>query len=1115
MTSPIDGGSMRSNQSGYVARLDLSSKRFIQVEDFSPAPTPDAHYMSITLNEPVSFDDQQRLNGELLANTMITGGFGKATVGHGLPRKVEERPKITVDLCYMPDCNNTLPLEPCECGFKICNSCFKEANGPTGGGICPGCNTQYELNSADEVLEQRSTWSARPEVPLNESIRRPATIHAFEVCTEFDSASLYSRGGSTRNYGIGNASVWSERISVRERPRGSGASPTDIDGVSETGEVRISGKSNRPLSRKLRVDATVLSAYRLIVLVRIAVVVLFLMWRLVHVNTEAVWLWGISVVCEIWFSITWLLDQLPKLSPINRTADLSVLKEKYETKSQRNPTGRSKLPGIDVFVSTADPKKEPPLIVANSILSVLAADYPSEKLTCYLSDDAGSLLTYEAMAETANFATLWVPFCRKHNIEPRNPESYFNLKRDPYKDKLRRDFVVDRRRVKREYDEFKVRVNGLSTAIRKRSKKLNALTDQINIERRLDLGENEVEIQIKKSKATWMADDTQWAGTWTKPMKEHARNDHAGIIQVMIRPPSSNSQKGTRDGIYYGVQINFSEVDVRLPMLVYLSREMRPVYDHNKKAGAMNALLRSSAIMSNGTFVLDLDCAHYVYNSKALREAMCFMMDRRGDRVAFVQFPHRLEGVDPSDRYNNQNKVFFDVNMRGLDGIQGPLCVGSGCMFRRIALYGFDPPRYKKNRFCCSFCLPRRRIVQNQVAESQQLLGHSGEFPNSAAWRKMFGTSFSFCDSVRKTELNCKSLSDEQSSNSRGESSLISIPYEPLTTVKVAEAMDVISCWYEENTDWGRGVGWVYGKIAHDHITGYKMHKRGWRSVYHMTKPNGFQGTGPLNLTDKLHQLLQWAIGSVEIFFSRNNALFAGPRLSFLQRIAYINASIYPFTSIFLVLYCFVPALSLFTNEFIIKSVNLTFIVYLLVLGLTLSAVGALEIKWSGIGTDEWWRNEQLWMIAGTSSHFAAVFQGLLRVFFGIEIRNKLTHQQNPNDDEDDEFYEFYIIKWTPLMIIPITIIVVNAFAIAVGISHGIYDEHPSWGKILGGVVLSCWVLVHFYPFIKGLLGKRGKTPAIVFIWAGLLSITLALLFVAINPPAGAKWQIGGSFSFP
>lgn len=97
---------------------------------------------------------------------------------------------------------------------------------------------------------------------------------------------------------------------------------------------------------------------------------------------------------------------------------------------------------------------------------------------------------------------------------------------------MKPDFVGDRRLVKREYDEFKVRINGLSTAIKKRSKKRNALMDHIDMERRLNLGEHEVEIQITKSKATWMADNTQWAGTWIKPTKEQARNDHAGIIQV-------------------------------------------------------------------------------------------------------------------------------------------------------------------------------------------------------------------------------------------------------------------------------------------------------------------------------------------------------------------------------------------------------------------------------------------------------------------------------------------------------------------------------------------------------------------------------------------------------
>jgi 1,4-beta-D-xylan synthase len=83
-----------------------------------------------------------------------------------------------------------------------------------------------------------------------------------------------------------------------------------------------------------------------------------------------------STVCELWFAFSWLLDQLPKLCPVNRVTDLSVLKERFESPNLRNPKGRSDLPGIDIFVSTADPEKEPPLVTANTILSILAVDYP-------------------------------------------------------------------------------------------------------------------------------------------------------------------------------------------------------------------------------------------------------------------------------------------------------------------------------------------------------------------------------------------------------------------------------------------------------------------------------------------------------------------------------------------------------------------------------------------------------------------------------------------------------------------------------------------------------------------------------------------------------------------
>lgn len=34
---------------------------------------------------------------------------------------------------------------------------------------------------------------------------------------------------------------------------------------------------------------------------------------------------------------------------------------------------------------------------------------------------------------------------------------------------------------------------------------------------------------------------------------------------------------------------------------------------------------------------------------------------------------------------------FVQINLKGLDGIQGPVYVGTGCCFNRRALYGYDP----------------------------------------------------------------------------------------------------------------------------------------------------------------------------------------------------------------------------------------------------------------------------------------------------------------------------------------------------------------------------------------------------------------------------------------
>jgi hypothetical protein len=239
------------------------------------------------------------------------------------------------------------------------------------------------------------------------------------------------------------------------------------------------------------------------------VVVAFFAWRVEHRNHDAVWLWATSMVGDAWFGVSWLINRLSKLNPTKRVPDLAALADQH---------GEASLPGIDVFVTTVDPVDEPVLFTVNTILSVLATDYPVDRHACYLSDDGGSLVHYEAMVQVADFAALWVPFCRRHGVEPRCPEKYFDMKTQPYTGSMAWEFMTDHRRVRREYAEFKLRIDSLSSKIRTRSEAYNSSK----------------QLQADGVRATWMADGTQWPGTWMEEVENHRRGQHTGIVKVFF-----------------------------------------------------------------------------------------------------------------------------------------------------------------------------------------------------------------------------------------------------------------------------------------------------------------------------------------------------------------------------------------------------------------------------------------------------------------------------------------------------------------------------------------------------------------------------------------------------
>lgn len=130
--------------------------------------------------------------------------------------------------------------------------------------------------------------------------------------------------------------------------------------------------------------------------------------------------------------------------------------------------------------------------------------------------------------------------------------------------------------------------------------------------------------------------------------------------------------------------------------------------------------------------------------------------------------------------------------MRALDGLQGPVYVGTGCMFRRYALYGFLPPRANEySGIIGQNKAPAKSVqAQSEEDESQPLTGHP-----DLTLPKKFGNSTMFVESIAVAEYQGRPLADHISvKNGRPPGALLE-PRPLLDAPTVAEAIAVISCW--------------------------------------------------------------------------------------------------------------------------------------------------------------------------------------------------------------------------------------------------------------------------------------------------------------------------------
>ncbi|XP_076895896.1 cellulose synthase-like protein G3 [Bidens hawaiensis] len=369
--------------------------------------------------------------------------------------------------------------------------------------------------------------------------------------------------------------------------------------------------SHKPLSK------TYLN--RIFLLVYAAAVSVLLLRHCRHLFHSPTLVSAALFLADFVFTFLWLTGQCFHWNPIERKVFPENLKQLVT---------ENEYPAIDVFICTADPVKEPPIGVVNTALSVLAYDYPPEKLSVYVSDDGGSEMTLYAFMECAKFAKRWIPYCKMHGVVDRAPEVYFGSDHAWY----------------HETDEIKLMYENMKSRMDAVMQSGGLSLDRV------------IEPEFRDAFSKWTPGFT-------------CRN-HPTVIQILL---DNNVDKDISTGV--------------MSNLIYVSREKNSNKPHNFKAGALNVMLRVSGLMTNGPIVLVLDCDMYSNDPETPLRVLCYFMDPKADpKLGFVQFPQRFRGINKGDIYASDFMPETQILSLGMDGLLGAQFMGTGGFFKRYVI---------------------------------------------------------------------------------------------------------------------------------------------------------------------------------------------------------------------------------------------------------------------------------------------------------------------------------------------------------------------------------------------------------------------------------------------
>ncbi|KAJ6705399.1 hypothetical protein OIU79_010159 [Salix purpurea] len=181
----------------------------------------------------------------------------------------------------------------------------------------------------------------------------------------------------------------------------------------------------------------------------------------------------------------------------------------------------------------------------------------------------------------------------------------------------------------------------------------------------------------------------------------------------------------------------------------------------------------------------------------------------------------------------------------------------------------------------------------------------------------------------------------------------------------------VASCDYENQTSWGSKIGLRYGSLVEDYYTGFRLHCEGWKSVFCNPERPAFFGDVPTSLIDALNQQKRWAVGLLEVAFSKYSpATYGVRRMGPLMGLGYAQVAFWPIWSIPITTYAFLPQLALLNKVYIFPKVSEPW--FFLYAFLFLGAYGQdyIDFILAGGSVQRWWSDQRFWIARGLTSYF-------------------------------------------------------------------------------------------------------------------------------------------------